>query len=302
MIAATPPHAAGSGGHRQDGRTRDGVGATAGSAGVDTAAHVASDGASIRSAHPEAGSDHNGLPRISVVIPALNEAENLPHVLATLPAGIHELVLVDGHSVDGTPAIARKHYPQVRIVAQSGRGKGDALRSGFAACSGDVIVMMDADGSTDGGEIRRFVDALVGGADFAKGSRFMHGGGSEDITPVRRLGNAFLCWLVNRLFATAYTDLCYGYNAFWRSVLPVIGPDCTGFEVETLINVRAARAGLRVVEVPSVEHPRIYGESSLHPVRDGLRVLRTIFVEWRRSDGGVLAPVEAVSAEPSGIR
>lgn len=258
--------------------------------------HLSRNAAST-AAEPEPCRDR--FPRVSVVIPALNEAENLPHVLATLPATIHELVLVDGHSIDGTPRVAREHYPEVTIVGQPGRGKGDALRAGFAACSGDIIVMMDADGSTDGAEIGRFVDALVGGADFAKGSRFMRGGGSEDITPIRRLGNAFLCGLVNTLFRTSYTDLCYGYNAFWRRVLPAIGPDCSGFEVETLINVRAARAGLRVVEVPSLEHPRIYGESALHPVRDGLRVLRTIFSEWRRSVGPVPSLTEVVSVEPS---
>lgn len=275
--------------------------ASAEAARVKPAADAAFNGVSSRSAAPDAPSDQGGFPRVSVVIPAMNEAENLPHVLATLPVGIHELVLVDGNSVDGTPTVAREHYPTVRIVGQTGRGKGDALQSGFAACTGDIIVMMDADGSTDGGEICRFVDALVAGADFAKGSRFMQGGGSEDITPFRRLGNAFLCGLVNRLFATEYTDLCYGYNAFWRRVLPVIRPDCTGFEVETLINVRAARAGLSVAEVPSVEHLRIYGESSLHPVRDGLRVLRTIVVEWRRRDAWVGEPVEAMAPQPSGL-
>jgi glycosyltransferase involved in cell wall biosynthesis len=218
-------------------------------------------------------------PKVSVVIPALTEAENLPHVLATLPADTYELVLVDGHSSDGTSTVAREHYPTVKIVGQPGRGKGDALRAGFAACTGDVIVMMDADGSTDGGEIKRFVAALVEGADYAKGSRFMDGGGSEDITLLRGAGNRLFCWLVNRLYKTSYTDLCYGYNAFWRSVLPAIFPDCGGFEVETALNVRAARAGLRVVEVPSVEHRRIHGESKLRPVRDGLRVLRTILRE-----------------------
>jgi len=214
------------------------------------------------------------------VIPALNEAENLPHVLATLPGATYELVLVDGRSVDGTSTVARAHYPNVKIVGQPGRGKGDALRAGFAACSGDVIVMMDADGSTDGAEIPRFVAALLDGADYAKGSRFMDGGGSDDITLLRSAGNRVFCWLVNRLYKTSYTDLCYGYNAFWRRALPAIMPDCRGFEVETVLNVRAAKAGLRVVEVPSVEHPRIHGESNLRPVRDGLRVLRTILREW----------------------
>jgi glycosyltransferase involved in cell wall biosynthesis len=241
-------------------------------------------------------------PRVSVVIPALNEAENLPHVLGTLPSDTYEVVLVDGHSIDGTSTVARTHYPNVRIVSQPRRGKGDALQAGFAACSGDVIVMMDADGSTDGAEIERFVAALVDGADYAKGSRFMKGGGSEDITFLRRGGNRLLCGLVNRLYRTSYTDLCYGYNAFWRSALPAIVPDCRGFEVETLLNVRAAKAGLRVVEVPSVERRRIHGESKLHPVRDGWRVLRTILREWERRPprSEPLVAVEAPAVEMAG--
>jgi glycosyltransferase involved in cell wall biosynthesis len=172
--------------------------------------------------------------------------------------------------------------PAARIVLQEGRGKGDALACGFTAARGDIIVMLDADGSTDPAEIPAFVGALRAGADFAKGSRFASGGGSMDITPLRKLGNRVLNGVVNVLFATDYTDLCYGFNAFWRSVLPLIDVDCGGFEVETLMNIRAARAGLRVVEVPSVEQERIHGVSKLRPGRDGLRVLRTIARERLR--------------------
>jgi hypothetical protein len=85
--------------------------------------------------------------------------------------------------------------------------------------------------------------------------------------------------LVNTLFGTRYSDLCYGYNAFWSHCLAHMQVTCDGFEVETLINVRVARAGLSVAEVPSVEHARIHGESKLNAVRDGLRVLRTILSE-----------------------
>ena len=218
-------------------------------------------------------------PRVSVVIPTLNEAKNLPHVFATLPADVYEVVLVDGNSTDGTTEVARDLYPGVRIVGQTGRGKGNALAAGFAAVHGDVIVMLDADGSANGAEIPRFVDALVNGADFAKGSRFLEGGGSSDITVLRRLGNWFLSGLTNLLHGTGYSDLCYGYNAFWTRCLPHIDVDCDGFEVETLINIRVARAGLVVAEVPSFEEDRIHGESNLRTFRDGFRVLRTIFRE-----------------------
>ncbi|MFG2644002.1 glycosyltransferase family 2 protein [Streptomyces sp. NPDC048370] len=218
-------------------------------------------------------------PPVSVVIPAMNEAENLPYVFKSLPDWIHEVVLVDGNSTDNTVHVARELRPDVKVVKQVGKGKGDALISGFAACTGDIIVMVDADGSADGQEIVSYVSALVGGADFAKGSRFANGGGTDDMTPIRRLGNWALCALVNRKFGARYTDLCYGYNAFWRHCLDKITLDCTGFEIETLINIRVVKAGLKVQEVPSHEYLRIHGVSNLNAVRDGIRVLKVILRE-----------------------
>ena len=164
-------------------------------------------------------------------------------------------------------------------MTQSGRGKGDAFQAGFAAVTGDIIVMLDADGSADPAEIPRFVDCLVGGADFAKGSRFLSGGGSADITRLRQLGNWALSSTANLLYGTHFTDLCYGYNAFWVQCLPFISLDVPGFEVETLINLRVAKAGLKITEVPSFEAERIHGESNLNTFRDGFRVLRTMIRE-----------------------
>jgi glycosyltransferase involved in cell wall biosynthesis len=231
-------------------------------------------------------------PTISVVIPARNEAANLPAVIARLPKDLFEVILVDGNSTDGTIEVARELVPSVRVFQQEGRGKGDALAVGFAAVRGDIIVMLDADGSADAAEIPRFVAALVAGADFVKGSRFAQGGGSTDITATRRLGNRVLCGVVNRAYGMNYTDLCYGYNAFWADCLPALrlawpgsplpaaaSPFGTGFEVETTMNIRAAKAGLTVWEVPSFERPRIFGHSNLNAVRDGLRILRAIWEE-----------------------
>jgi glycosyltransferase involved in cell wall biosynthesis len=209
----------------------------------------------------------------------MNEAENLPYAFSRLPEGLHEVILVDGHSRDDTVAVAKGLRPDVRIVTQSGKGKGNAMADGFAACTGDIIVMLDADGSTDAAEIPRFVSALCNGADFVKGSRFAQGGSSADITRARGLGNHVLRTIVNTLYGTSYTDLCYGYNAFWSRCLPYMRVDCDGFEVETLINVRIAKAGLIVHEVPSYENVRLHGTSNLRALPDGSRVLRTIMRE-----------------------
>lgn len=250
---------------------------------------------SIRVNGPEPRSVAVRRPTVSVVIPTLNEAENLPHVLPLLPEWVYEVLLVDGHSTDGTVAVARQLRPEIRVVKQGGEGKGDALRCGFAAARGDIIVMLDADGSTDPGEIERFYLALVdGGADFAKGSRFMKGGGTEDMPLYRMLGNGVFVLMVRLLFGGRYSDLCYGYNAFWRRVLPQLQLEGDGFEIETEMNVKALRAGLTIVEVPSFEAERFYGQPKLRAVPDGLRVLRTILLERIRPYRQSEAPVEQV--------
>jgi hypothetical protein len=220
--------------------------------------------------------------KISVVVPAMNEAQNIGHVLEQLPEDLYEVILVDGNSIDNTIEAARRAYPEIRVLVQSGRGKGDAFRTGFAAVTGNLVVMLDADGSADPAEIPRFVEALEAGADFAKGSRYLPGGGSTDITGLRSLGNRVLSGTANLLHGTNFTDLCYGYNAFWARCLPFIALDVPGFEVETLINLRIASAGMKITEVPSYELDRIHGESNLKTFRDGARVLGTIFSEGRR--------------------
>jgi len=228
------------------------------------------------------------MPRVSVVVPTYNEAKNLPHVFGLMPE-VHEVIVVDGRSTDGTIEVAQRLMPDVKIVRQTRRGKGNALACGFEAVTGDIVVMLDADGSADPREIPAYVEALVAGADFAKGTRFALGGGSDDITRVRRVGNWFLNTIVNVLFGTRYTDLCYGYNAFWVHCLDVLGLESghqeeemlwgDGFEIETVINTRIAKAKLDIREVRSHEFDRLHGTSNLNAVTDGLRVLKAICIE-----------------------
>jgi glycosyltransferase involved in cell wall biosynthesis len=220
--------------------------------------------------------------RVSVVIPTLNEAKNLPFVLPRVPAWVDEVLLVDGRSTDDTVEVARQLRPDIRIVYEKTRGKGAALRAGFAAATGDIIVMLDADGSTDPGEIPYFVGALLSGADYAKGTRFIQGGGTADMPLYRKMGNWSFVFTVRMLFGGRYSDLCYGYNAFWKRVIPRLSLDADGFEIETMMNVRALQAGLKIAEVPSFEAERIHGTSNLKTIPDGWRVVKTIVKEWLR--------------------
>lgn len=233
-------------------------------------------------------------PTVAVVIPALNEADNLRHVLLRLPESVSEVILIDGGSSDDTIAVTRELCPTARILTQPGKGKGNALIVGFAAATSDIMVMLDADGSADPQEIDKFVGVLQTGVDFAKGTRFADGGGSDDITWLRRLGNAGFVTLANVLFRQRFTDLCYGLNAFWRHCLPYLELDCDGFEVEAVMNLRMAKSPLKIAEVGSFEFPRMNGASKLHTIRDGLRIL------WRIVTERVTGPVTPASEQVPG--
>lgn len=221
-------------------------------------------------------------PTVSVVIPTLNEAENLPLVLPYIPREwLDEVILVDGRSMDGTVDVAKKLMPDIKIVLEKEPGKGAAMQAGYRAASGDIVIVMDADGSNDPREIPRFVNALIEGADFVKGSRFTPGGGTTDMPEIRKMGNLFFVKLVNLLFGSIFSDLCYGYHAFWRYCLDIIDlSNAKGFEIDTVLYVRAVRDHLRITEVPSFEGYRFYGIGKLRTIPDGLRVLSTIGSEW----------------------
>ncbi len=241
---------------------------------------------------PNSLSKHNApspTASVSVVIPTLNEEMNLPWVLRRMPSYVDEVIIVDGRSTDNTVKVARALRVDVLVVSEPRAGKGWALRAGFAAASGDIIVMLDADGSMDPQEIGWFVSPLQHDFDFVKGSRHVTGGGSEDLTWLRKAGNHALTGLANVVLHSNYSDLCYGYIAFRRECLEVLQLESDGFEIETELIVRAAKAGLRIAEVPSLELDRISGASNLQTFRDGWRVLRTMAHEclvWEAPTAG----------------
>lgn len=226
------------------------------------------------------------LARAKVIIPAMNEEESIGSMIRRLQGmGFDDILVVDGHSRDGTAECARKLG--ARVLSQNGKGKGGALREAFLQClDDDVVVMMDADGSMDPEELPAFVDKIVSGADIVKGSRFLPTGDSEDFTGMRRVGNKILTAITNLLFLTEYTDLCYGYMAFGNEGLRRLSSCLTGngFEIETEICVKAKTLGLRVHEVPSLERSRRHGVSNLHAFRDGLTILRMIVTEFLKEN------------------
>jgi glycosyltransferase involved in cell wall biosynthesis len=236
---------------------------------------------------------------VSLVIPVRNEARNIAWVLDQIADDVDEIILVDGNSTDATLITALSARPDIIVIPQEGKGKGSALRTGFRAATGDVIVMMDADGSMAPQEIRHYLHFLANGYDFVKGSRFICGGGSLDITPFRRLGNKFLLSVFNKAYSAQVTDLCYGFCAFQRRYLEALELTATGFEIESEMVVRAMQAGLRIAEVPSMEMPRRHGESNLNAVRDGIRVLRTLLRDHRSGLSGRIVQALASARRPA---
>ena len=251
------------------------------------------------------GSNGNALrwgERVTVVIPAKDEARNVAWVLRRLPPGIDEVILVDGNSRDDTVAVARAVRPDIVVANERAPGKGAAMRTGMDLATGDIIVTIAADGSMDPRELDRYV-LCAHDVDLVKGSRFAADGGTDDMSLVRRLGNAMLLGLVNLLYGSRLTDLCYGYCAVRRSALPALALRSDGFEIETEMTVRALRAGLRVGEVPSFELPRRYGTSHLRAFTDGWRVLLTLLAirvgpRERRLEGAAEQPALVVAPEP----
>lgn len=215
-------------------------------------------------------------PKITLLIPTWNEEGNLPHVLPRIPPVVDEVLLVDGHSTDRTMALARELRPDIRLLSQEGKGKGDAIKCGVRHATGDIVVIVDADVSMDPEEIPRFIEPLLNGYDFVKGSRFLPYGGTADMAAYRKFGNRVFLFLVNQLFGGKYTDITYGYIAFWRDVFQSLEATSNGFQMEVELNIKVIKAGLRVTEVPSYEERRLYGKSNLRSFRDGMHILMTI--------------------------
>lgn len=227
--------------------------------------------------------DKNGdIRTISVVIPTINECLNIKEVLPKLPEFIDEVIIVDGCSTDGTIEEIKRYRHDAKIFIETKRGKGAALRRGFKEASGDLVIMMDADGSHDPKELPLLVDPVLNGYDVTKASRLLPGGGSDDFTPFRRFGNKMFVTMVNMLYGSNYTDLCYGYRAFKKDALEKLQIRTNGFEVETEQSILMLKAGLRIKEVPSFEIKRRYGYSRLHSFRDGWKILKIIISEYMR--------------------
>ena len=207
-------------------------------------------------------------PRISIIICALNEENNLPHILPQIPTWVDETILVDGHSSDNTVKVAREIRPEIKVLLQPNKGKGDALKYGITQATGKIIVTLDADGATNPEEIPRFIDTLLEGYEFAKGSRLKNG--RPNNMPFHRwFGNKILVITCNLLYGTRYTDVCSGFNALWRDVFPRFKLTRDGFEMEQEMVVNAKKFGIKVAEVAHRDNGRLGSNSKVSALKPG---------------------------------
>ena len=221
-------------------------------------------------------------PRITVLVCTLNEAENLPQVLPKIPKWVDEILLVDGHSTDGTVEVAEEICPEIKVLYQPGIGKGDAIKYGIQRATSDIVVTLDADGETNPEDIPRFIEPLIAGVDFAKGSRLTRGC-PQNMPWHRWLGNRILASTCNILLGTRYTDVCSGYNAFWKTAFLRLNTKNDGFEMEQEILVRVKKVGLKVAEVEHETMGRLNGSSKVSAIKQGLIDWIVIVKECLRS-------------------
>ena len=221
----------------------------------------------------------NTRPGVTVLICAKNEAENLPYVLPKIPDLVDEILVVDGHSTDGTVDVVRAFSPRARVISQKKFGKGDAVRLGIRESRGDIVVTLDADGQTDPAEIPRFVSVLLMGYDFAKGTRLLYGRPPE-MQFHKWLGNKVLVVAANILFHARYTDIAAGYRAFWKGSIAKVKIRYDGGEMDQELQVKILKMGLRVKEVPYRHLPRLHGGSRFRDLPQGVRNLLAIFISF----------------------
>lgn len=222
--------------------------------------------------------------RVSLIIPTLNEEKCVGRVLAQVTRpDVDQIIVVDGHSRDNTVREARSELDPKRdlVLIQKNRGYGNAFREGFTYASGDVLIMMDADGSHNPADIPKLLEKIKDGYEYVLASRYASGARSDDDTMIRWVGNRVFTFLTNMIHGTRVSDSLYLFTAITRKGLSKLRLQSSGFEFCTEILVKAHRAGLRFAEVPVIERPRFAGKSKVIALWHGLKILRMILHRYR---------------------
>lgn len=219
--------------------------------------------------------------KVSVVIPTLNEAGCIEKVLAEIPRDIvNEIIVVDGHSIDGTADIIRK-IPYVKLIMQNSKGFGSAFIQGAKEASGDIIVLADGDGSHNLSDIPKLVTKIQEGYDYVLAARYRPGSRSDDDTFIRYFGNMLFTFLINVMHKVYISDSLFLFTALRKESLDKLNLKSQGFEFCVEILVKAHKAGLNIAEIPSVERKRFSGFSKVNAFKHGITILFEIIKSLR---------------------
>ena len=205
---------------------------------------------------------------VTVVIPTKNEGEGLAQILNQVRPYADEVMVIDGHSTDNTRSICEKQ--RVAYSLDHGKGRGDGVRLGMEKAQYDVVVLFDADGSHESRDIPRFIAPIKSGkADMVIGSRRL--GGSYDLNMdfagiLRSGGSDFLAYLVNKRFGTKLSDVLYSFRSVRKSSALKMGLTANDFGIEQEMVVKCLKKGFSLVEIPSREKARGWGQSKLKTV------------------------------------
>lgn len=226
---------------------------------------------------------------VSIVLPARDEAGAIAGVVARCRAAVPhalEVLVVDDGSIDGTGDFARAAGARVERLAPA-RGKGEAVRHGLRVAAGEVVVLLDADGQDDPGDVPLLLAALAPDVSMVIGSRFLGRFEPGAIAPLDRAGTRLLNGAINALWRVALTDTQAGFRAVRRSALDVRALSARGYDIEAEVLLAVLARGGRVVEVPVRRAPRAHGASRLRRFRDGTRILARILADTLRHRAGV---------------
>lgn len=213
--------------------------------------------------------------KTSLVIPTLNEASCIEKTLSEVPKGsVDEIIIVDGHSKDNTADIVRRLG--YKVIMQETEGYGGAFTEGINAATGDIVVLMDADGSHNPADIPVLIEKVKEGFDYVLAVRYAPGFRSDDDTVIRHIGNMLFTFLVNLIHKVFISDALYLYTAIRKDKFHLIVPKSHGFEYCVEILIRAHKAGLKIAQIPSAERLRRGGRSKVNAFMDGLKILRVI--------------------------
>ncbi len=215
------------------------------------------------------------MPKVSVVIPCLNEVGSIEAVLNDIPKNrVDEVLVADGGSTDGTQELVTKLGYQ--IVTQKIKGFGAAIKNGIEKAKGDVIIVLNADGSQDPRDIPKLLDKLNEGYDLVLASRYLPGGGSEDDTILHFIGNKIFTFLGNLLYQVNVSDVLYFFLAARKEIFNTTKPDCPHAGYCAEVPIKAKKAGFRIGEIPSFEKKRTAGKAKVHAFSAGLKILITL--------------------------